>query len=331
TAYAPTLAVYEPVKPGQAPPADPDSPRYRQSLRKFGFALHNLKVLHDAGVRVVLGTDAGMSGTVHGASTLREMELLVSAGLTPAEALIAGTSDSARTLDEIADRGTIEVGKRADLVLVDGAPWVDISDVRRTSRVFIDGRQVFGPGTVLPPTNAERALPSVAAKALVDDFERPDGRTSLDTLRTDDMDGGLDRTVQVSQIIDRADGGKALGVAAKMAVKEDARAGAILPLTRGSVQPVDARAFQGVRLEVRGDGGDYDLMVNTLNGRWALGFKAGPAWSTVDIPFAALQRAAGRGGATGPWLGTDLLEVEVGGAREGGRKLWLEVDNVRFY
>lgn len=331
TNYAPTLAVYEPVKPGQKPPEDLDSPRYKQSVRKFGYALHNVKALHDAGVRVVLGTDAGMPGTVHGPSTLREMELLVKAGLTPAEALIAGTADSARAMGEIEDRGTIEPGKRADLVLVDGAPWAEISDIRRTQRVFLDGRQVFGPGTVLPPANAERSMPSVPAKALVDDFERADGRTSLDTLRTDDMDGGIDRTVQVSQVIDRVGGGKALGLFAKMAVKDDARAGVILPLTRGSVEPVDVRAFKGVRLEVRGDGGEYELMVNTLNGRWARGFKAAPGWSTVEIPFADLKRAAGRGASSAPWSGTDLVEVEVAGSRDGGRKLWLEVDNVTFY
>lgn len=330
TNYAPTLAVYEPTKPGQKP-ANPDDARYKQSLVRFGYALHNVKTLHDAGVRVVLGTDAGMPGTPHGPSTLREMELLVQAGLTPAEALIAGTADSARALDEIADRGTIEKGKRADLVLLDGAPWANISDVRKTNRVFIDGRQVFGPGTVLPKANGERSLPAVSAKALVDDFERADGRTSLDTLRTDDMDGGIDRTVQVSQVIDRAGGGKALGVFAKMAVKSDPSAGVILPLTRGSVQPVDARAFKGVRLDVRGDGGDYELMVNTLNGRWASDLKAGPAWKTVEIPFSALKRSGGRGGSAGAWTGTDLVEVEVGGSREGGKKLWLEVDNVMFF
>ncbi len=331
TSYAPTLAVYEPVKPGQKPPEDLDSPRYRQSVRKFGYALQNVKALHDAGVRIVLGTDAGMPGTPHGASTLREMELLVKAGLTPTEALIAGTADSARALGEIDDRGTIEPGKRADLVLVDGTPWTEISDVRRTSRVLVDGREVFGPGVPLPAANAQRAMPAVAAKALVDDFERPDGRTSLDTLRTDDMDGGMDRTVQVSQVVDRLGGGKALGLYARMAMKADARAGVILPLTRGSVQPADASRFKGVRFEARGDGGTYEVMINTLNGRWSRSFTAGPGWTTIEAPFAELKRAPGRGASTAAWNGKDLVEVEVSGARDGGRKLWLEVDNVTFY
>lgn len=331
TAYAPTLAVYEPVKPGQAPPENPQEPRFQQSVRKFGYALKNVKALADAGVPIALGTDAGMPNTPHGLSTLREMELLVQAGLTPTQALMAATANSARVLGLIEDRGVIAPGKRADLVLVAGRPWEQISDVRKTLRVFVDGRPVHGPGVTLPKANSETAMPVVRARALIDDFERADGRTSLDTLRTDDMDGGMDRTVQVSQVIDRKGGGKALALAARMAVEPDPQAAVILPLTRGSVQPADVTAFKGVRMEVRGDGGPYQVMLNTLNGRWAAEVKAGPAWTTVEVPFGALTRRAGRGPANGPWTGTDVVEVEVGGTREGGRKLWLELDNVSFY
>ncbi|MCR5873864.1 amidohydrolase family protein [Phenylobacterium sp. J426] len=336
TAYAPTLAVYEPVKPGMAPPENPDDPRFRQSVRKFGFAMKNVKALHDAGVPIALGTDAGMPNTPHGVSTLREMELLVQAGLTPTQALMAGTANSAKVLDVLADRGTIAAGKRADLVLVEGRPWENISDVRRTVRVFVDGKAVHGPGVVLPKANSERAMPPVKVAALIDDFERPDGRTQLDTLRVDDMDGGIDRTVQVSQVIDRAPvegkgGGKALSLAAKMAVKSDPQAAVVLPLTRGSVQPADARAFRGVRFEARGDGGPYRVMIDTLNGRWAAEVTAGAEWRRFEVPFTEFQRVTGRGAGTGPWTGTDLTEVEFAGSRKGGGKLWLELDNVAFY
>ena len=59
--------------------------------------------------------------------TLFEMELLVRAGLTPSEALIAGTANSAKVLGELSDRGTIEAGKRADLVVV--GPLDDFFDL----------------------------------------------------------------------------------------------------------------------------------------------------------------------------------------------------------
>jgi len=144
TNIAPTLAVYEPVKPGQTA-SESEGGRPEQAFRKFEYALANAKALFDAGVAVGLGTDAGMPGTKHGFSTLHEMELLVRAGLTPSQALAAGTSVSARLMAQDNDRGTIAVGKRADLVLIKGAPWKDIADVHKTDRVFIDGKLVFGP------------------------------------------------------------------------------------------------------------------------------------------------------------------------------------------
>ncbi|MBT9473364.1 MAG: amidohydrolase family protein [Phenylobacterium sp.] len=327
TAYAPTLAVYDPAK-GEGAATNPEA-RKRSEI-KFGYALHNTKALHDAGVIVALGTDAGMPGTPHGVSTLREMELLVQAGLTPSEALIAGTANSAKALGELDDRGTIEKGKRADLVLVSGAPWTNIADVRKTDRVFVDGKLVHGPGVKLPAANSQKAMPPVKVQALIDDFEGAKERTALDTLRLNDTDGGIDRTVQVAQVIPRTASDHVLSLDARMSTKDDPNAGVIFPLTRGSVQPVDARPFKGVRFDVRGDGA-YELGVNTLSGRWASEVQGGAEWRTVEVPFSALKAAAGWGGARGPWTGDDLLEVSIDGARPAGQKLWVEIDNVTFY
>jgi imidazolonepropionase-like amidohydrolase len=331
TTYAPTLAVYEPIKPGQPQPANRDDARLQNALKKFGYALHNVKTLHDAGVTIAVGTDAGMPGTPHGASTLREMELLVQAGLTPTEALMAGTANSAKAMNELTDRGTIQKGKRADLVLIAGTPWSNIGDIRKTNSVWIDGKLAYGPGFKPTPADSQTSMPAIKAKALVDDFERPDGRTQADTLRLDDMDGGHDRSVQVSQIAVRNGQDHALLLAAKMAQKEDPSAGVLLPLSRGSVEPVDARAFKGVRFDVRGDGGAYDFTVGSQGGRWRAPIKAGSEWTTVEIPFASLKRVPGRGASTGGWTGADLIDVGFSGGREAGQRLWLQVDNVTFY
>jgi imidazolonepropionase-like amidohydrolase len=330
TADTPTLAVYEPTKAGQS--TDMSDPKVQQSFRKFDNALANAKALHDAGVIVALGTDAGMPGTPHGVSTLHEMELLVRAGLTPSEALIAGTALSAKVIGQLNDRGTIEAGKRADLVLIKGEPWKAIADVRKTDRVFIDGKLVFGPGAPPMTANLATTMAAVPAKAQIDDFERLDGRSSLDTLRNDDPDGGLDRTVEISQVIPRGTDGHALSISARMAMKARPTAGVIIPLTRGSIQPVDARAFKGVRFEVRGDG-DYALGVTTTGGRWSAPFSAGAAWRTVEMPFSALKGLTYRGEKDDKvsWTGADLTEVEFMGGRQGGAKLWMEVDNVAFY
>lgn len=328
--YAPTLAVYEPVKPGQKPPADPDSPRAKQSRQKFGYALGNTKALFDAGVPVALGTDAGMPGTPHGPSSLREMELLVQAGLTPSQALIAGSAISAKAMNLLADRGTLEAGKRADFVLVSGKPWETITDVRRIDRVFLDGQAVFGPGSARKPANDRMTMPALKAKALIDDFEGAVGRTSLDTKRLDDFDGGRDRTLEVSQVIEREGGGKVLSVGARMATKTDASAGVLLPLSRGSVEPVDATAFKGVKLALRGDGGAYLVTIRSVGGLFRAEVEAGHQWKTVELPFSAFKPVTMRG-QTPTWSGADLLEVGIDGERAARTKLWFEVDDVTFY
>jgi hypothetical protein len=316
-----------------------DDPAVKQRFVKFGYALKNMKALHDAGVPIVLGTDAGMPGTPHGSSTLRELELMVTAGLTPSESLIAGTANSARALGQFADRGSIELGKRADLVLVKGKPWVEISDIRKTDRVLIDGKLVFGPGSTLNPMNAMSAPPAVKAVALIDDFERADGRTQVDTLRTDNPDGGRDRSIQVTEVIDRSPG-HALSVSAKLSVKKDAMAAVVIPLTRGAVTPVDARAFQGLKMEIRGGQGPYRLAVRTVTDRCSVEVPAGADWRVVSVPFASLKRdrAAseegdddGKSPAPAVCTGSDLLAVEVTGQGEAGGKIWYQLDNLTFY
>jgi len=333
TAYAPSLAVYLPerVDGSGRTGARPEVLRQRES--NFANALHNVKALHDAGIPVVVGTDAGMTGTPHGASTLRELELLVDAGLTPAEALLAGTAHSARALG-VHDRGTIEVGKRADLLLVKGRPWERIGDIRNTGQVYVAGRQVHGKGTVLPAGNRALSLPAQPVAALVDDFERADGRTALDTLRIDEADGGNDRTVQVSEVVARESGGNALSVQARLSTKPTAYAAAILPLSRGSVAPVDVRAYRGIRFDVRGGAPSLRLEARALGDRRFLApIDAAPQWRTVEIPFSALQgqppyRAKG---PLAEWKGDDVQQLVFSASGEAGQKIWFEVDNVGFY
>jgi imidazolonepropionase-like amidohydrolase len=75
----------------------------------------------------------------HGPSTLREVELLVDAGLTPLEAIRAGTATPARMLGLDGEIGTVAVGRRADLVVVDGDPTADVRALRRIRWTIRDG------------------------------------------------------------------------------------------------------------------------------------------------------------------------------------------------
>jgi len=96
-----------------------------------------IRELHDAGAGILLGSDAPQVFNVPGFSLHRELELMVAAGLTPFEALEAGTVNVARFLG--LRTGVIETGREADLVLLDSNPLVDISSTRRVHGVMLRG------------------------------------------------------------------------------------------------------------------------------------------------------------------------------------------------
>lgn len=107
-----------------------------------------LAALHDAGVELVLGTDAiGGIGIVPGYSIQDELRTLVENGFTPYEALLTGTVNAARVVEKMTGKGnfgTIQAGKRADLILVDGNPLEDISTLREPLGVMAAGRWYSG-------------------------------------------------------------------------------------------------------------------------------------------------------------------------------------------
>lgn len=110
------------------------------SMVDFHFRL--VKAFKDAKVPIVAGTDSGVSGVVWGFSLHDELELLVKAGLTPEEALSSATRLPAVWLGIDHKIGTIEVGKSADLILLDANPLDDIENTRMISGVFINGQWI---------------------------------------------------------------------------------------------------------------------------------------------------------------------------------------------
>jgi imidazolonepropionase-like amidohydrolase len=95
----------------------------------------------EAGVKIAMGTDSGV--TPHG-QNLRELQLMVDAGMTPLGAMLATTRNAAELVGVEGDLGSFDRGKRADLVVVDGDPfdYRDLGD--RVRAVWQDGRLVSG-------------------------------------------------------------------------------------------------------------------------------------------------------------------------------------------
>lgn len=96
-------------------------------------------LLHRAGARVLVGTDAPEPQVPPGSSLHHEMEFLVQSGMSPAEVLSAATLVNARVLKADDRIGSVTPGKKADLVLLDANPLTDIRNTRRISHVFKDG------------------------------------------------------------------------------------------------------------------------------------------------------------------------------------------------
>ncbi|WP_375399742.1 amidohydrolase family protein [uncultured Amnibacterium sp.] len=112
----------------------------------YSNAKASLATAHAAGLTIVAGTDANTEAGApwhpeHGSSLHDELELLVDAGLTPIEAITAATATAARVFG-LTDRGVIEAGRRADLLLVQGDPSTDIRATRAISGVWLGGRHV---------------------------------------------------------------------------------------------------------------------------------------------------------------------------------------------
>jgi imidazolonepropionase-like amidohydrolase len=136
-AYAPFVGTLPPTTErgfrtgGFAVPKDLTRADYRKSWAKM---VELLGRMHKAGVPIVAGTDGA------GIELIHELEIYVSAGFTPAEALAAATLVPARLVGQDANTGSIKAGKTADLVLVEGDPSKRIGDLRQTRVIMLDGK-----------------------------------------------------------------------------------------------------------------------------------------------------------------------------------------------
>ena len=272
-------------------------------------ALDTVKLLHDAGVPILAGSDAPNPGTAHGASVHAEMALLVRAGLSTEEALAAATALPAKFFGAT-DRGRIAPGARADLVLVSGDPGDDITATRRIDTVYRNGVAVSD-----DPQPTEGGTLTIAG--VLGDFEvgtnAPEGLVWAET--SDQMMGG-DSTARVARI-ERGDGG-ALAVTTTVGSGfAFPWAGAFLGTT--SQETVgdlgDARA---VAFEVRGTPATYRLMLFVAGGMGApptAMFEITEDWQRVEIAIADVagfepDRFGGMAFVTPMQAGTYTFELD---------------------
>lgn len=119
--------------------ASTSAPRYKAALE---VARRNMKKLHDAGVRIAMGTDTGPVGRFQGYFELMEIEMMVEAGLTPTQALLAATRDAAACQQIDRELGTLAANKWADFVVLNADPLANISNIRQIDSVYIAGNKI---------------------------------------------------------------------------------------------------------------------------------------------------------------------------------------------
>jgi imidazolonepropionase-like amidohydrolase len=111
---------------------NPEPKRYDDLLRV-------IKTLHDAGVNISTGTDAGAPDIQFGEATHLDMECMVDAGMSPMDVIIATTSKAAENLGYEKEFGSIEKGKLADVIAISGDPLANISNTKNVKLVIKDG------------------------------------------------------------------------------------------------------------------------------------------------------------------------------------------------
>src|SRR3954451_9625385 len=336
----PTLTVVESTTGTASGMALPDDPRLAPYLREdevgnlrrpfpshkldFQNALAAVRELARAGVPILAGTDAPTPGTAHGASIHRELELLVSAGLTPTQALAAATSTPARIFG-LKDRGRIAPGLRADLVLVKGDPTQDITAPRDVQRIWKAGHEVPRPKAEVKKTAAAPA-PQAPASGEISTFE--DGTFGVTfgnawNDSTDQLAGG--KSIVKKEVVD----GGANGSRKSLAITGEVKPGFAYPWSgvmflpgATPMAPADLSKFGAISFDAKGEAGvTYQFMVFATHlGRMPVqkSFNARPDWHRVRFTFADLGVD-----------GTDLMGFFVGGGPALGA-FRLQIDEVRL-
>ncbi len=282
--------------------------------------LESVAALHQAGVRVLAGTDAPNPGTGHGASMHRELGLLVQAGLSPVEALVAATSAPADAFG-LDDRGRVRAGLRADLLLVRGDPTTDVTATRDIVGVWKFGVRADRDGyrDGVAATSASAARPDVGS-GLVAGFNAGELDSAFGSgwmVSTDSMVGG--GSTAETMVVD----GGAAGTSGSLRVNGNiaasgpsAWAGPMWFPGPQQFQPADLSEYEGIEFWARGDGATHMVMLFAQN----LGqiptmtsFVPGEEWQRLRLPFSdfAGLDPAGLQGVLFTGAGEGAFEFEV--------------------
>jgi imidazolonepropionase-like amidohydrolase len=319
------------LSPGGQAELDRAFPKLAGAALNYAAAEEAVRQLRAAHAPVLAGTDAPNPGTTHGASLHRELELLVKAGLTPAEALAAATSVPAKQFG-LEDRGTIAPGKRADLLLVDGDPTTDIRATRKIVGVWKLGvavdRNAYRAEVEKQRAEASRpaSVPAGAKAGLVSDFE--DGKPSATfgagwQVSTDNLRGGKSKaSMKVVENGAQKSKGALLIEGEVDAGLPYAWAGAMFFPGEAPMSPADLSSKKQISFWAKADGRTYSVMLFAPSKFFApiiQTFVPGAEWKQFTFKLAQFDG----------YDCHDLAGLFIGTGLPAG-KFALQIDNVSF-
>jgi len=269
-------------------------PKQWQNPNFLNNALASTKLLHEAGITILAGTDAGNPSTTHGASLHGELSLLVKAGFTPSEALHAATALPAKIFG-LNDRGRIAIGMRADMILVNGDPTENITNTRHIAVIWKNGYRFARTKTIaMPAAEMSAALPT---GTLISDFEDEKITSRYGSgwhITTDkQMDG--ESIANMALISDGADNSKAA-----LKISGEIKSGFAYPWAgvffaagENSMQPVDYSQSKELVFQVKGDGRSYSVMAFAAGQATGIppsqSFKTSQQWQQVRLPLDGFE------------------------------------------
>ncbi len=304
-------------------------------LGRLEVAKGNVRRASALSVRITAGTDAGNQAIFHGPALHRELALLTEAGLTPLAAITAATGNAAAYLGASDRLGSIENGKLADLLIVDGDPSVDIAATKKIWMVIKGGREIDRQNIfVEPPIKAV-----VPAQPLADDFE--DGnlisRWNGKWVTVDDRVAGGSSESKV-EIVPGGSGGSrnALKISGRVTNKFQwgPFAGAVVSLGKDEDTFFDLSQFSGLQFYAKGGNNKpykvaFSIVAVKDHDDFFHEATIGDEWQLVKIPFSALKQAGF--GKRVDWNGREVKAVSFftsGGPRDSFE---LYIDDVSFY
>jgi len=273
-----------------------DVPRHMGNL---GYAQEAVRRLKAQGVPILAGTDGHNPGTAHGASLHGELQMLVDSGLTPVEALSAATSVNASAF-RLNDRGQIAPGKRADLLLVDGNPTANISDISNVIEVWKLGvpfdRAAYK-AELDREKEAERnvrlSAPPGSESGLISDFEDGSMTTAFGlgwNPSTGRLMGGHKPEARIAVVDGGAEGSKkALEISGEITPGVFGWGGAMFFPGSAPMEPVNLSRKTSIAFWTKGDGKTYQVMI-WAKSKGALplmkSFTTSPEWTRVSLPLS---------------------------------------------